>query len=99
MDVMELARQPIEDRLILSLFNRKVLVRAYFDFRPAGEVRLKEQGLKRYLEFYERAMTTSFHFGRDGPSMTFRHWLQDQAEKLRKSVVDGRPWAPVVLQL
>lgn len=94
-----LARQPSVDQLTLSLFNRKVLIRADFDFRRAGEVRLKEQSLKRYLEYYEPTMTTSFHSGRDGPSMTFQDWPQDQAEKLRKSVLDGRARAPVVLEL
>jgi CRISP-associated protein Cas1 len=99
LDVLELARQPIVDRLTLSLFNRKVLTCEDFVFQSSGEVRLKEPSLKRYVEFWERTMTTPFHRGSDGRSGTFRTWLQDQAESLRKSIIAGQPWAPVVLEL
>jgi CRISPR-associated protein Cas1 len=99
LDLLELARQPIVDRLTLSLFNRGVLTPADFGDQAAGGVRLKEDSLKRYLEFYDRAMTTPFHSGRDGKAGTFRRWLQDQAENLRKSVVEGRTWAPATLEL
>ncbi len=99
LDVLELARQPIVDRLTLSLFNRKVLTAADFTFQSSGEVRLKESSLKRYLEFWERTMTTPFQATRDGRLGTFRNWLQDQAQALQKSIVTGEPWAPVVLEL
>jgi hypothetical protein len=44
-------------------------------------------------------MTTPFHAGSDGRAGTFRDWLQDQAATLRKSVVSGLPWTPVILEL
>jgi len=72
LDLLELARQPIVDRLTLSLFNRNVLTPGDFNFQPTGEVRLKEQSLKRYLEYYERAMTTPFRYGSEGRSRMFR---------------------------
>jgi CRISPR-associated protein Cas1 len=109
LDLLEPARQPIVDRLTLSLFNRGVLTPADFQGAPAepavsggpptGGVRLKEDSLKRYLEFYERALTTPFRQGSDGHMGTLRDWLRDQAEALRKSVVEGRPWAPATLEL
>jgi len=62
-------------------------------------VRLKEQSLKRYLEFYERAITTPFRYGHNGQVGTFRDWLRAQAGGLKKALLDNRPFAPTVLEL
>lgn len=99
LDLLELAREPIVDRLTLSLFNRSVLAPEDFRQEPAGGIRLKEESLKRYLEFYERAMTTPFRYGSDGHRGTFRDWLRQQAQALQKTLADHRPWTPVLLEL
>ena len=44
-------------------------------------------------------MTTPFHAGSDGRAGTFLEWLQGQSATLRKSVVDGLAWTPVILEL
>jgi len=55
--------------------------------------------LKRYLEFYERAITTPFRYGHNGQVGTFRDWLRAQAGGLKKALLDNRPFAPTVLEL
>lgn len=99
LDLLEVARQPIVDRLTLSLFNRHVLTFEDFQEEVSGEVRLKEQGLKRYLKFYEWAMTTPFRYGKDGEVGTFRDWLRQQARGLKKALQDGHAWTPLILEL
>ncbi|GBC98747.1 CRISPR-associated endonuclease Cas1 [bacterium HR17] len=99
LDLLELVRQPIVDRLTLSLFNRGVLTSDDFLIQPSGEVRLKEQSLKRYLHFYERAMTTPFRYGNDGRIGTFRDYLKEQVTGLKESVQENHPWTPIVLEL
>lgn len=99
LDLLELARQPIVDRLTLSLFNRGAMVPADFQIHPNGEVRLKEASLKRYLEFYERAMTTSFRYGTNGQEGTCRDWIRQQAQDLRKAVQENTAWTPTALDL
>jgi CRISPR-associated protein Cas1 len=101
LDLLELARQPIVDRLCLSLFNRSALTPEDFQTHADGGVRLREQSLKRYLKFYDRALTTPFRYGygQGGQAGTFRDWLHRQAEQLQTAIREGRPWAPSVLEL
>lgn len=99
LDLLELARQPIVDRLTLSLFNRGVLTSGDFSPQTDGGVRLKEESLKRYLHFYERAMTTPFRYGPDGQVGTFRDWVRGEAEGLKQALKENRPWQPTVLEL
>ena len=103
LDLLEVARQPIVDRLTLSLFNRGVLTPDDFQNHPDGAVRLREQSLKRYLQLYERAMTTPFRYSAAGPQPqqvgTFRDWLRQQAGGLKKAIKEGHAWTPIVLEL
>lgn len=99
LDLVELARQPIVDRLTLSLFNRNALTPDDFQSHPDGGVRLREQSLKRYLQFYDRALTTSFRYGRGEEAGTFRDWLSRQAEELKGAIRRGCPWVPIALEL
>jgi len=99
LDLLELARQPIVDRLTLSLFNLNVFKADDFDGQPNGAVRLKEKSLKRYLQYYERTMTTPFRYGNGGQTGTFRDYLKEQAAGLKKAVQENNPWTPTVLQL
>jgi CRISPR-associated protein Cas1 len=99
LDLQELARQPVVDRLTLSLFNRGVLTKDDFLTQPNGGVRLKEQSLKRFLLFYERAMTTPFRYGRESKVSTLRDWTKEQAQSLKKAILSGETWLPEVLEL
>lgn len=91
LDLLELARQPIGDRLTLSLFNRRILTPEAFQKQPNGEVRLKEKGLKDFLHFYERAMTTPFRVGKENLT-TFRDWLRTQVTELKSAIVARARW-------
>ncbi len=99
LDLLELARQPIVDRLTLSLFNRRVLTPDDFQPHADGGVRLKAESLKRYLHCYERAMTTPFRYGHNGQVGTFRDWLRAQAGGLKKALLENCPFTPTGLEL
>lgn len=99
LDLLEVARQPIVDRLTLSLFNRGVLTPKDFQEHADGGVRLKEQSLKRYLQLYERVMTTAFRLDKAGKSGCFRDWLRQQAGEFKRAIQEGRGWEPITLDL
>ncbi len=99
LDLLEVARQPIIDRLTLSLFNRGALTLDDFQSNADRGVRLKEQSLKRYLQFYERAMTTPFRYGYGVARGTFRDWLRQQAAELKKAIQENQAWKPILLEL
>lgn len=99
LDVLELFRQPIVDRLTLSLFNRRVFTAEAFQSWPDGKVLLKEGGPKRYLTYFERAMTTPFQVPGAPRPVTFRALIQEQAHALRQALLAGTPWQPLQLEL
>jgi CRISPR-associated protein Cas1 len=123
LDILELARQPIADRLTLSLFNRRVLTPGDFHSHTDGGrdadcgrddasgrdadcgrgadcgVRLSEKGLKQYLHFYERAMSTPFRYGADRNLITFREWLREQVVHLKAAMKACCRWEPTPLEL
>ncbi len=97
LDILELVRQPVGDRLTLSLFNLGVLTADDFQTTPTGEVRMKEGSLRRFLGFYERAMTTPF---RDGnASITLREWLREQIAGLKNALCTRSMWSPKMVEM
>jgi len=99
LDLVEILRQPVVDRLTLSLFNRRIFTPDDFHHTDNGGVRLLEDPLKRYLLLYERAMTTPFQQPGDETQRTFRQIITDMAQALRKAIRDGELWTPIVLDL
>jgi CRISPR-associated protein Cas1 len=85
LDVMEVHRVSVIDRLTLSVINRRML--APEDFEAKGKhsgVRLTRPALRRYLALYEEAM------GAVAPGEgTVRGRIQRQVEVLRRWVMDG----------
>ena len=103
LDLVELFRQPVVDRLTLALFNRRIFTPQDFQEKENDGVRLTEDALKRYFFLYEKAMTTPFQFPRSNgevnSSMTFRKLITDMAQNLRNAVRDAEPWTPTALNL
>ena len=99
LDLVELFRQPVVDRLTLSLFNRRIF-RAD-DFHPGenGGVRLTEDGFKRYLLLYERTMTTPFQQPSSETKRSFRDTIIHQTQAMRNAIRDAVPWEPISFQL
>jgi len=99
LDVVELFRQPVVDRLTLSLFNLKVFTKNDFRNEEDKGVRLTEEAIKRYFLLYERAMTTPFQQPGSDQKLTFRGLIVDMAQNLRAAIRDAKPWAPISLNL
>ena len=91
LDLLEVFRQPVVDRLALSLFNRKIFAPRDFD-TVSGGVFLKRESLQRYLLIYERTITSSFRSGEEEKPVTYRDIIRKQAAGLRKSLNEGEIW-------
>jgi CRISPR-associated protein Cas1 len=103
LDLLEIFRQPVVDRLTLTLFNRRIFAPDDFQERENDGVRLTEEGLKRYFFLYERAMTTPFQQdGNNGEvtsTLTFRKLITEMAQNIRNAIRDAEPWTPKALEL
>ena len=95
LDLVEEFRQPVIDRLVLSLVNRGVIAPEHFDNRGKAGVLLNDQGRPRFLEFYHRTMSASFpDGGAPAQPCTFRTLLQRQAGRLRQAILGEADYEP-----
>ncbi len=99
LDVLETLREPLVDRLTLSVFNHGVFGPTDFNPQPDGGVRLKPESLRRYLPLYERTLTTNFRHPRDGHSVNFRTLLREDVGTLKAAIREHLVWKPTHLEL
>ena len=94
LDLLEEFRQPVIDRLALSLINRGVLKGEHFEARKEGGVYLNESGRPRFLEFYHRAMDAEFEDRASRSRATFRGLIFQQARRLRSAIEEAGEYSP-----
>lgn len=89
LDMIEEWRQPIVDRLVLRLFNLKILSQDDFqDIEPEG-IHLTEEGFKKFCREYEKYMNTPNIKGK-----SFRILMKQQVANLKKGMQEGILYTP-----
>jgi len=91
LDIVEEFRQPVVDRLVITLFNKRMLGKYDFDIQGIGQVVLSEDGFKKFCHEYERWMT-----GRNTLSVenSFRTKIRDQISELKRSIRNSTEYRP-----
>jgi CRISP-associated protein Cas1 len=87
LDVVEVFRQPVVDRLTLRLLNLGQIKPDDFEGGQKG-LRMRPEALKRYFERYEEQLRTPSE-GAESPS--WRERLKHQVEAVREMVMAGEP--------
>ena len=80
LDLVEAFRHPIGDRLVLSLLERDLFASADFTHQEGGGVLLSAAALRRFLEYYERWMTSPRRVGQ-AEGATFRELVRRDARR------------------
>lgn len=96
LDLMEEFRHPLVDRLVLRLFNRKMLGDDDFEVKDeSGQVYLKKESLKIFIKQYEiwcnRKNRT---WSTDDKEVSWRMAMWKQAEKLRHCIMNNAEYTP-----
>ena len=91
LDVIEEFRQPVVDRLIILLFNKRMIGKYDFDFPEDGRVILNEDGFRKFCAEYERWMSGENAAAGDS---SFRNRIREQVAALKKSIVKGVEYIP-----
>lgn len=86
LDIEEEFRQPVVDRLVLSVINRRIIQREDFEDRGEAGVFLQENARYRFLECYHRALETEFTPVGGERSSTFLELLHEQARRMRRAI-------------
>ena len=91
LDMMEEFRQPIVDRLVILLFNKRMIGKYDFDIPQDGRILLNEDGFKKFCTEYERWMS-----GRNTASgeKSFRRCIREQIAALKKAVSEKGQYQP-----
>lgn len=90
LDLIEEFRQPAVDRLVIILFNKRMLGKLDFDIEEDGKVILSEDGFRKFCKEYERWMD-----GRNTASGdNFRKRIREQTDELKKAIRTGSPYHP-----
>lgn len=91
LDMMEEFRQPVIDRLVILLFNKRMIGKYDFDIPQDGRILLNEDGFRKFCTEYERWMS-----GRNTASgeKSFRHCIRNQIAALKKAVSEKGQYQP-----
>lgn len=91
LDMIEEFRQPAIDRLVIMLFNKRMIGQYDFDFTEEGSVLLNEDGFRKFCTEYERWMT-----GKNSLSgeKSFRGCMRSQIASLKRSICKGEAYRP-----
>lgn len=90
LDLIEEFRQPAVDRLVILLFNKRMIGKLDFEFPEEGRVVLTEDGFKRFCREYELWMTGQSTAAGDN----FRRRIREQVASLKKAISRGEPYVP-----
>lgn len=95
LDIAEIFKPLIVDRVIFALINRQVITPNDFRNELAG-IYLKEQGMKKFLESYEQRLAeTVMHKGLQR-KVSYRRLIRLECYKLYRHFIDGEPFVPYI---
>ena len=94
LDIVEEFRQPVIDRMVLKLFNKRMLSK--YDFETEGErVILNTEGFRKFCTEYEKWMSGK---NDDANVSGFRRLIRGQAALLKQSIQKGTDYVPFSLE-
>ena len=94
LDIVEEFRQPVIDRMVLRLFNKRMLSK--YDFETEGErVILNTEGFRKFCREYEKWMNGN---NDDANVSGFRRLIRGQAALLKQSIQKGTDYVPFGLE-
>lgn len=92
LDLLEEFRQPVVDRFVLTLCNKRILQKSDFEQRDGGFY-LTKNGLKAFFTAYEAWMNKPRK-----EAGSFREIIRQQVYQLSKTLQQGKPYAPLTME-
>lgn len=95
LDLAEVFKPIIVDRLIFSLINKKVIKAKHFNQELSG-VFLSEEGCKLFLEHWESKMKTTISHRTLGRNVSYRRLLRIELYKVERHLIGDKTYEPFV---
>ena len=97
LDVAEIFRPLVVDRLVFKLINRKQVSRE--DFRKYKEgVYLSRKGKRIFIQSFEKHLRSRVRIGKKYKRMTYYGLIKRECQRLKKAIVEDRPYIPFNLE-
>lgn len=95
LDVAEIFKPVIVDRVIFTVLGRKQIRSDDFDQEVEGLI-LKESARKIFVQEMERKLASTFYHRRLKRNVSYRHLIRLELYKIQKHVVGDEPYTPFV---
>ena len=95
LDVSEIFKPVIVDRLIFALVNKEIIKEKDFD-KKGGGIFMKEAGMKKFAEKFEEKMSTTIRHRSLGRNVSYRRLLRLELYKLEKHFMGEKIYEPFV---
>lgn len=93
LDVSEIFKPIIVDRLIFSLINKKMITRNDFDAQTNG-ILLSESGRKTFIKEWDKRLQTTLQHRHLGKSVSYRRMVRLELYKLQKHILGEKQYVP-----
>lgn len=97
LDVAEIFKPIIVDRLIFSLIDKKMIGESDFERATEGIV-LKEKGRKKFVEELDKRLSTTINHRAVGHPVSYRRLIRMELYKIEKHILGEEPYKPFVSQ-
>jgi CRISPR-associated protein Cas1 len=93
LDLAEIFKPILVDRLIFRVLNKKILQSKDFDGR-LNRITLKEGGKKKFIEAWEERLKETIKHRSLKRNVSYKHLIKLECYKLAKHVIDMESYAP-----
>lgn len=97
LDIAEIFKPIIVDRVIFSLLNKNVITKKDFDENYGGII-LKDSGRKKFVEEYNKKLLTTIQHRGIGTTVSYKRIIRLEIYKLQKFITEGAPYDGFVNQ-
>jgi len=95
LDVAEVFKPIIVDRIIFTLLNKKMLLPKHFEQKLGGIV-LNEKGRQVFISEYENRLKATIKHNRLNRNVSYRQLILLELYKIQKHLMDEKPYEPFI---
>lgn len=96
LDVAEIFKPIMVDRLIFQLINKKMITNKHFEKEHAAGILLNENGRRIFLEQMEKRMRTTINHRHLGRNVSYRRLYRLELYKIQKHILGEKEYEPFV---
>lgn len=94
LDVAEIFKPIMVDRLIFQLINKKMITQKDFEKEHTGGILLSEKGRRTFIEQLEKRMRTTVNHRHLGRNVSYRRLIRLELYKIQKHILGEKPYEP-----